>query len=81
MDHDAKHHSEHHAARRALITRPPAHANLSEIELLQRAARHIRLRTHDELTTNVSDTDGSAARAATGAHESVSGSPDDGGGR
>ena len=72
MDHDAEHLSEHHAARRALIARPPAHANLSEIELLRRAARHIRLRTHDEPTSIAGGTEGPSVRKAT----PLSGSPD-----
>lgn len=81
MDHDAEHLSEHHAARRALIARPPAHANLSEIELLRRAARHIRLRTHDELTTAVGGAAASLTREAAAARESFNGSPGDDGGR
>ncbi len=81
MDHDAEHLTEHHAARRALIARPPAHASLSEIELLQRAARHIRLRTHDELTTAVGGAAALPAREAAGAQESFNGSPGDDGGR
>ena len=45
---------------------------LSEIALLQRAARHIRLRTQDELTTIAGGTNGLPVAA----NESVSGSPD-----
>ena len=57
----------------------PCHSHssrLSEIDLLRRAARHIRLRTHDGLTTIAGGTDGSHAREAVAAKDAVSGSPD-----
>ena len=51
MAHDADHSIPQHADRRRIIARPAAYPTLgptpSEIELLQRAARHIRLRPVD----------------------------------
>ncbi len=44
---------------------------LSEIDLLRRAARHIRLRMHDELTTVNGGTNGSPAPEAAAANDAV----------
>ena len=44
MAHDADHSKPQHADRRRTIARPVAYPTLTEVELLQRAARHIRLR-------------------------------------
>ncbi len=44
MTHDADHSIPQHADRRRIIARPVAYPTLTEVELLQRAARHIRLR-------------------------------------
>ncbi len=51
MAHDPDHTIPQHADRRRIIARPAAYPTLSptlgELELLQRAARHIRLRPTD----------------------------------
>ncbi len=47
MTHDADHSNPQHADRRRTIAPPAAYPTLTEIELLQRAARHIRLRPTD----------------------------------
>jgi hypothetical protein len=44
MAHDTDHSNPQHADRRRMIARPAAYPTLSEVELLQRATRHIRLR-------------------------------------
>ena len=45
MAHDPNHSNGQLPARRTFIDRPSAAPTLSEAEILQRAARHIRLRT------------------------------------
>ena len=47
MAHDTDHSNSQHADRRRTIARPAAYPTLTEVELLQRAARHIRLRPND----------------------------------
>ena len=81
MAHDAEHLSGH-ARPSELSLAQPCHSHssrLSEIEFLQRAARHIRLRMHDELTTISGGTNGSPAPEAAAANDAVNvnGSPDD----
>ena len=49
MTHDADHSIPQHADRRRIIARPVAYPTLTEVELLQRAARHIRLRPDDRI--------------------------------
>jgi len=44
MAHDTDHSNPQHADRRRTIAPPSAYPTLTEVELLQRAARHIRLR-------------------------------------
>jgi len=44
MANDADHSIPQHADRRRIIARPTAYPTLTEVELLQRAVRHIRLR-------------------------------------
>lgn len=46
---DADHPGPTHTDRRTTIARPVAGTSLSDIETLQRAARHIRLRSHERL--------------------------------
>ncbi|TDJ54496.1 MAG: hypothetical protein E2O40_07285 [Planctomycetota bacterium] len=49
MAHDADHSNPQLADRRRTIARPAAYPTLTEVELLQRAARHIRLRPDDRI--------------------------------
>jgi hypothetical protein len=50
MAHDLNHTNGQLPARRTMIAPPPATPTLSEVEILQRAARHLRLRTGRELS-------------------------------
>ena len=47
MTRDADHSNLQHADRRRTVARPAAYPTLTEVELLRRAARHIRLRPND----------------------------------
>lgn len=47
MAHEADHSNVPYAGRRRTIARPAAPHTPTEIETLQRAAHHIRLRSHD----------------------------------
>jgi len=78
MNHDAKHPSGHPRPSELSLAEPcHSHAaRLSEIAFLQRATRHIRLRTHKERSTIAGGTDGSPAPEAAAANDVVSGSPD-----
>lgn len=78
MDHDAKHPGGHPRPSELSLAHPShSHtARLSEIEFLQRAARHIRLRTHDERSIIAGGRNGSPAPGAAAARDAVSGSPD-----
>ena len=49
MAHDADQSIPQLADRRRTIARPAAYPTLTEVELLQRAARHIRLRPDDRM--------------------------------
>ena len=60
MAHDLNHSNGQLPARRTLIAHPSATPTLSEVEFLRRAARHIRLRTREDI--DMASGDGSLPR-------------------
>ena len=69
MTHDADHSIPRHADRRRTIARPAAYPTLSEVELLQQAARHIRLRPNDLIDLVRPGGESSSGGAATPARD------------